>query len=141
MLLQSQRGLLRAFPAVPASWADVAFRTLRADGAFLVSAERRAAATLAVTVLAEAGGSLRMRDPFEGADFEASLTGANGGAIALTLVDEDGILRCEVPRGSVLVLRRRVASVTVTGTTIDIRQWKQKRRASTVWISPKTVWI
>ena len=38
MLLQSHRGRIEVFPAIPASWRDVEFRTLRAQGAFLVSA-------------------------------------------------------------------------------------------------------
>lgn len=40
MLLQSWGGVLRIFPAVPSAWQNVAFRDLRAEGAFLISAER-----------------------------------------------------------------------------------------------------
>ena len=40
MLLQSWDGKLRIFPALPMHWDDVAFASLRAEGAFLVSAER-----------------------------------------------------------------------------------------------------
>ena len=41
MLLQSWGGDVRIFPAVPRVWRDVAFAGLRAEGGFLVSAERR----------------------------------------------------------------------------------------------------
>jgi hypothetical protein len=41
MLLQSWGGALRIFPAVPKAWPDLAFRTLRGEGGFLVSAVRR----------------------------------------------------------------------------------------------------
>lgn len=41
MLLQSWGGALRIFPAVPRAWPDLAFRTLRGEGGFLVSAVRR----------------------------------------------------------------------------------------------------
>ncbi|MHC4439878.1 MAG: glycosyl hydrolase family 95 catalytic domain-containing protein [Planctomycetota bacterium] len=38
MLLQSYSDTIRLFPAVPADWKDISFKTLRAEGAFLVSA-------------------------------------------------------------------------------------------------------
>lgn len=41
MLLQSQGGVIRIFPAYPEALGDAAFSTLRARGAFLVSAEMR----------------------------------------------------------------------------------------------------
>ena len=44
MLLQSHRAMIRVFPAVPAGWRDAAFTTLRAQGAFLVSAGEAAGA-------------------------------------------------------------------------------------------------
>jgi len=60
MLLQSHRGRLEVFPAIPASWRDVAFTGLRAQGAFLVSAERRAGRTQRVEIVAEKGGVCRL---------------------------------------------------------------------------------
>jgi alpha-L-fucosidase 2 len=67
MLLQSYSGTIRVFPAIPASWKDVSFRTLRAEGAFLLSAERKNGATQRVEVTAERGGLLRLENPFAGA--------------------------------------------------------------------------
>ena len=55
MLLQSWGGKIRVFPAVPSGWADVAFGSLRAEGAFLVSATRTAGRTSSVTVKSLAG--------------------------------------------------------------------------------------
>ncbi|MCW5983359.1 MAG: glycoside hydrolase N-terminal domain-containing protein [Bryobacteraceae bacterium] len=66
MLLQSHGGALAIFPAVPASWKDVAFTTLRAEGAFLVSAERRNGATTRVEITSERGGECRLLSPFNG---------------------------------------------------------------------------
>ncbi|MBN1588990.1 MAG: glycoside hydrolase N-terminal domain-containing protein [Pirellulales bacterium] len=66
MLLQSWGGTVRVFPAVPAVWQNVAFRDLRAEGAFAVSAERRAGKTTLVRIRAEHGGQVRLRDPFGG---------------------------------------------------------------------------
>jgi len=67
MLLQSYSGTVRVFPAVPASWKDVSFRTLRAEGAFLLSAGRKNSMTQRVEVTAESGGPLRLENPFAGA--------------------------------------------------------------------------
>lgn len=61
MLLQSHGGLIRVFPAVPAAWADVAFHDLRAEGAFLVSALRRAGKTRWVRIKSLAGEPCRVR--------------------------------------------------------------------------------
>jgi alpha-L-fucosidase 2 len=64
MLLQSYSGTIRLFPAIPATWKDVSFKTLRAEGAFLISAERRNGTTQRVEVIAEKGGLLRLENPF-----------------------------------------------------------------------------
>ncbi|MCX6559233.1 MAG: hypothetical protein NTZ26_01840 [Candidatus Aminicenantes bacterium] len=66
MLLQSHTGTIRVFPAVPASWSEVEFRGLRADGAFLVSAKRVGGAVTEVTIRSEKGGMLRLESPFAG---------------------------------------------------------------------------
>ena len=66
MLLQSQTGVVRIFPAVPAAWKDAAFERLRARGAFLVSAERRDGRCVEVEVTSETGGALRLESPFAG---------------------------------------------------------------------------
>lgn len=100
MLLQSHGGLVRVFPAVPGPWADVAFTTLRADGAFLVSARREGGRTVEVRVQAEAGGALEMEDPFEGEAVQARGDGA--GAVSRG----PGRISAQMPRGSELVWRR-----------------------------------
>jgi hypothetical protein len=55
LLLQSWRGKLRVFPAVPSAWSEAAFRDLRGEGGFLVSAAREKGATAWVAVTSEAG--------------------------------------------------------------------------------------
>ncbi len=60
-------GTVRVFPAMPDLWRDVAFRDLRTEGAFRVSAARREGRTVWVRVTAETDRNLRLRDPFEGA--------------------------------------------------------------------------
>jgi alpha-L-fucosidase 2 len=66
MLLQSHRGRIVVFPAIPASWGDVAFTTLRAEGAFLVSAARTGGKVARVEIIAERGGRCRIVSPFTG---------------------------------------------------------------------------
>ncbi len=66
MLLQSHRGTLRIFPAIPASWKDISFSSLRAQGAFLVSAERVGGVVTRVEIVAEGGGQCRLVSPFDG---------------------------------------------------------------------------
>ncbi len=64
MLLQSHRGRIEVFPAIPSSWQDVSFTTLRAEGAFLVSAERHQGSVERVEILAERGGECRLLSPW-----------------------------------------------------------------------------
>ncbi len=64
MLLQSYSGTIRVFPAVPENWQDVSFTKLRAEGAFLVSAERRNGKIQRVAIVAEKGGLCRLENPF-----------------------------------------------------------------------------
>lgn len=66
MLLQSHGGAITVFPAIPDKWKDVAFDTLRAEGAFLVSARRADGRTHSVTIVSEKGGIARLVDPFSG---------------------------------------------------------------------------
>ena len=66
MLLQSHRGTIRIFPAIPASWNDLSFTSLRAQGAFLVSAQRIGGVVTRVEIVAEAGGQCRLVSPFDG---------------------------------------------------------------------------
>jgi alpha-L-fucosidase 2 len=63
MLLQSWGGVVRVFPAVPASWADVSFDRLRAEGGFEVSARRSAGHLNEVLVRASVDGVLNLRTP------------------------------------------------------------------------------
>ena len=61
MLLQSWGGKVRVFPAIPSAWGDVSFTGLRAEGGFIVSAERHAGRTVGVTVTATHSAVLRLK--------------------------------------------------------------------------------
>lgn len=73
MLLQSwspvaegsaARPIVRVFPAVAKSWADVSFENLRAEGGLKVSAARRGGVTRWVRIEVEKDADVRLREPF-----------------------------------------------------------------------------
>jgi len=64
LLLQSHNGYTEVFPAIPKSWNNVSFETLRAEGAFLVSANKENGLVESITIKAEQGGLLRVKLPF-----------------------------------------------------------------------------
>ena len=99
MLLQSHTGVVRVFPAVPDSWPDASFDSLRAEGAFLVSASRKAGKVVEVRIRSEKGGRLRLENPFPGLSFKAS------GAAAGTVPDGAGLVEAEMRPGDSLVLK------------------------------------
>ena len=65
MLLQSNNGCLEIFPAIPATWKNVTFKTLRTEGAFLVSAKKSNGNIEEVLISSEAGGLLQLELPFK----------------------------------------------------------------------------
>jgi alpha-L-fucosidase 2 len=65
LLLQSKHNYIEVFPAVPGRWNDVSFNTLRAEGAFLISAKKENAVATEVKVFAEKGGVMRIKLPFK----------------------------------------------------------------------------
>lgn len=64
MLLQSHTKVVHIFPAIPASWANAKFEKLRAEGAFLISAEKKNGMVTNVELFSEKGGKLRLENPF-----------------------------------------------------------------------------
>ena len=65
MLLQSHKNFIEVFPAIPKEWKNVSFKTLRAEGAFLVSAKKENGVAMEVKIRSEAGGILRIKLPFK----------------------------------------------------------------------------
>ena len=64
MLMQSQGNVIRVFPAWDKTVGDAAFFSLRARGAFLVSAEMREKETAYVIIRSLAGNKCRVANPF-----------------------------------------------------------------------------
>jgi hypothetical protein len=66
LLLTSHGNVIRVFPAAPGAWTNACFADFRAEGAFLVSAERRGGVTRAVRVESLAGEPCRIRTSLPG---------------------------------------------------------------------------
>ena len=62
MLLQANHGVLSVFPNWPKTQ-DIAFQNLRADGAYLVSAEQKDGIIRNVRIVCEHAGCLKVRLP------------------------------------------------------------------------------
>lgn len=92
MLLQSHTGIVRVFPAIPAGWSDVSFDNLRAMGAFVISAEKKAGKIVKLRVYPEQGGTLRIA--FPAGCSKVSVTGNEG-----DVTEEAGIYTIETRKG------------------------------------------
>ncbi|GHH43161.1 hypothetical protein FHS35_000490 [Streptomyces umbrinus] len=101
MLCQSWDGVVRVFPAVPDSWADVTLHDFRTQGAFLVSAVRSGGVTSFVRVRSLAGEPLRLRHGLTGGRVTAVL---DDGTRARTHTADDGTLAVELPKGREVLL-------------------------------------
>lgn len=64
LLLQSRQGYVEVFPAVPKSWEDVSFNSLRAAGGLLISATKVEGLSTTVEIKAEKGGLVHLKLPF-----------------------------------------------------------------------------
>jgi len=96
LLLQSYQGYIEVFPAVPASWKDVSFKTLRAEGAFLISAKKEGGVVASITVTATAGGKLLLKLPFK----TWIITGIDPGVVTVN----DGIASTVLAKGQTITI-------------------------------------
>ncbi|MFC5050447.1 hypothetical protein ACFPK9_07465 [Rubritalea spongiae] len=108
MLLQSWDGKIRVFRGTPKIWADVAFQDLRTQGAFLVSAKKKAGATQFVSVESLAGSPC-----FVQTDIKDPKIYIDGSEAPVDKVErtEDGMYTIDLKKGQ-----------TVTFTPVDITQ-------------------
>ena len=94
MLLQSHRGFLEIFPAIPDSWQNAAFRNLRTEGAFLVSAEMKKGDVHEIEVTATNDEVLSIRIPDQmTSGFEMQQ-------------DDKGIMRIPMKKGETIRFRK-----------------------------------
>ncbi|MEU6355539.1 Tat pathway signal sequence domain protein [Streptomyces sp. NPDC047072] len=66
MFCQSWGGVVRVFPGVPTAWQDVTLHNFRTQGAFLVTAVRKAGETRFIRIRSLAGEPLKLRHGLEG---------------------------------------------------------------------------
>ena len=100
MMLQSWDGSIRVYPAWPKKM-DCAFKTFRAEGAFLVSAAQTDGAVGPVAIESEAGRRCRVVNPFDGA---AKVLDADGNAVDATIEDDSVVCFDTVAGGSYEIL-------------------------------------
>ena len=100
MLLQSWGSKIAVFPAIPESWDRAVFHDLRAEGAFLVSAERRAGKTAWVRIKSLAGEPCRIQPNLSG---KVSVQ-INGKPIDIA-PSADGIFQLPLAKGDEAVLQ------------------------------------
>ncbi|MFE3851071.1 Tat pathway signal sequence domain protein [Streptomyces griseorubiginosus] len=95
MFCQSWGGVIRVLPAVPTAWADLTLHNFRTEGAFLVSAVRKAGTTRFIRIRSLAGEPLKLQHGLTG-----RLTAVlDDGTPARTRDLGDGTLAIDLPRG------------------------------------------
>lgn len=73
MLLQSQTGVIEVFPAIPSTWKELSFSTLRARGGWLVSASRNEAGEQTVRIEATKDGIAKVKSWVDGSVVEVPM--------------------------------------------------------------------
>lgn len=98
LLLQSYSGVIRVFPALPKDWKDVSFQNLRAEGAFLVSAQQKDGALGFIHIKSLAGEPLNLLCRAE------VLTARYSSGKAVTLFASDGKYQIPLKKGETVLL-------------------------------------
>jgi alpha-L-fucosidase 2 len=95
MLLQSHKGYIEIFPAIPGAWKNISFKTLRTEGAFLVSAKKENGVVTNITIKSGAGGELALKLPFN--------TWLVKGTKRNDINMENGIARMRTVKGQIII--------------------------------------
>jgi len=112
MVVQSWGGTIRVFPGTPGAWADTTIHNLRTEGAFLVSAVRKAGKTQFVRVKSLAGEPCRVVPGNLPGPYDVqSLTG--GAAPAFT-TGSDGTVSITLAKGDDVVIITKGSSPDLT---------------------------
>ena len=98
MLLQSYKGYIEVMPAIPPEWQEVSFRHLRAEGAFLISAERAGGQVDRIELRAEKGGKTVIKLPFR-----TWYIAENEGVTYF--IDKKGYMRLQCQEGGHIIIR------------------------------------
>lgn len=111
MLVQSWGNCLRIFPAIPASWGDVAIDRLLTQGAFEVSAVRKNGQTEWVSITSLAGEPVQLRTGIDGKQ-EFMVRGSDGKVIKAAgkrvqaVANQPGLLELRLLKGESVLFTR-----------------------------------
>ncbi len=98
MLLQSYAGYIEVFPAIPSSWKNISFNSLRAEGAFLVNASMENGIVKTITINAEKARETIIKIPSRDLKIISK--------VGVTIIDEkEGFIKAVFKPGAVLELR------------------------------------
>lgn len=101
MVIQSYAGFINVMPALPASWKNISFENLRAEGAFLVSAAKENGITSYIKIVSEKGGECTVET-----DIPVNQIKVSGKAIAKITLGKNSKTRIDLktaPRGVVYI--------------------------------------
>lgn len=99
MLLQSSRGFIHVFPALPADWKDVSFHNLLAEGGYLVSAEKENGVVTRLSVTAKKDGPVLIVKPHH---FHTWIVeGVKAEKVSLY----DSFFRLELKKGQTIIIK------------------------------------
>ncbi|MCE4563434.1 glycoside hydrolase N-terminal domain-containing protein [Maribellus sp. CM-23] len=98
MLLQSHTGIIVLFPAIPNDWQNASFNTLRAQGGFLVTAQKANGKIAKVSIASEKGGVCKISNPFPGKTCRVKYSWKESGSLT------GDTLSIEVPAGETIEL-------------------------------------
>lgn len=138
MLIQSQGGLLRIFPTTPPIWRDTRFENLRAEGAFLVSAERRNTQTVWAEIKSERGGLCRVLNPF-GDDNEVTLISLTQKKKGIVRQVRGKIIDFKTKTGGVYLLARTGTEKKVLANRKNIFSLAPRKGMQANWFGVKKV--
>jgi len=65
LLLQTRNNVIEVFPAVPDSWKNVSFQSLRTENAFLISAKKENGVVASIKIVSEKGRKCYIKLPFK----------------------------------------------------------------------------
>ena len=106
MMLQSNEGKIRIFPAIPSEWQDapLAFKLL-ARGGFLVASERQKGVVAQVGIKSRLGGDCRLQNPWP--DQPATVTDVVTGCAVETRIETGDVITFATASGTEYVVRRQ----------------------------------
>jgi len=107
LLLQSWGEKVRVFPAVPSAWKQASFHQLRAEGGFLVSAERKDGRTAWVAIESQTGDPLVLKV----ADWQEAVVAQAPREIAVRSLGS-GEFAIDLKKGECILLSRAAAPVS-----------------------------